>query len=40
MIFLKRTSLLILLFFCFTIVKAEEGMWTISNLNPALVLKM
>jgi len=40
MIFLKRTSLLILLFFCFTIVKAEEGMWTISNLNAALVQKM
>jgi len=36
----KRTALFFLVFFCFTIAKADEGMWTISNLNSALVKKM
>ena len=40
MSYFKRTTLFLLVFFCFTVVKADEGMWTISNLNSALVQKM
>jgi hypothetical protein len=40
MSYFKRTTLFLLVLFCFTMVKADEGMWTISNLNSALVQKM
>jgi len=38
--YIKKTTLFFLIFFCFTVAKADEGMWTISNLNSALVQKM
>lgn len=38
--YLKRIALLVLVFSSFATVKADEGMWTISNLNSALVKKM
>jgi len=37
--YIKKTTLFFLIF-CFTVAKADEGMWTISNLNSALVQKM
>lgn len=40
MIYLKKITAILLLFFCFSNVKADEGMWTISNLNSELVKKM
>ena len=40
MSYFKRTTLFLLIFFCYTVVKADEGMWTISNLNSALIQKM
>ena len=38
--YFKRISLLVFVFASFATVKADEGMWTISNLNSALVQKM
>jgi len=40
MSYFKRTTLFFLVLFCFTVAKADEGMWTISNLNSVLVQKM
>ena len=40
MSYLKRIILSLLVLVCYTAVKADEGMWTISKLNSALVQKM
>jgi len=40
MSYLKRIILSLLVLVCYTAVKADEGMWTISRLNSTLVQKM
>ena len=40
MSYLKRIILSLLVLVCYTAVKADEGMWTISKLNSTLVQKM
>ena len=40
MSYLKRIILSLLVLVCYTVVKADEGIWTISKLNSTLVQKM